>query len=33
MAGDCAAARFGERALIARDIIDGIPEAFRACGV
>lgn len=29
-AGDCAAARFTERALIARDVIASIPEAFAA---
>jgi NAD(P)H-hydrate repair Nnr-like enzyme with NAD(P)H-hydrate dehydratase domain len=28
-AGDLAAARVGEEALIARDVIDAIPEAFR----
>lgn len=30
MAGDSAAAKFGERSMMARDIIDCIPDAFRS---
>ena len=33
MAGDIAATRMGRESLMATDIIEAIPEAFRKCGV